>query len=109
MGFLFKIVLAFGIGAGAMVGLQSMWLSQIKNYVLSDYGRRGLPEMKPVVTRFEGVKITTPIFTPMAPIDTRAAQRAAINAMGHQIYLQNRAAANAVPIIRPIPVPGMRR
>jgi hypothetical protein len=55
MGLLFKAVLAFGIGIGAVTMLQTFWLSSIKQQLATQ--QAALPRMEPM---------------PMPKIDTRA-------------------------------------
>src|SRR5262245_12166481 len=101
-----KIIAAFGLGIAMLAGLQSAYLWTMQRQITSQ--QAGLPPI--------GQAVTTPKFNSgpimaglpkYGPIDTTDAQRAAINARGHQIYLQNRAAANAVPL--PPRIPGFRR
>jgi hypothetical protein len=105
MGTLVKAVVAFAIGAAAMVGIQNAWLGAIKQRIYSQSAMRtGVPEMKPA---FANMKIEPVVIPKMPPIDTRAAQAAAINSMAHKIDLQIRAANSYAP--KPIYIPGMRR
>jgi hypothetical protein len=103
MGTLVKAVVAFAIGAAAMVGIQNAWLGAIKQRIYSQQ-HAGLPEMKPA---FTDLKIKPFVMPKVPPIDTRAAQAAAINSMAHKIDLQIRAANSYAP--KPISIPGMRR
>ena len=99
MGLFLKTLGALAIGFGAMAGLQHTYVWSVASHVRSEAARNSaaLPEMKPL--KFDKNKIGT-LLPKYEPIDTRAAQAAAINSRAHQIYLQNRAAQNAVPLPR---------
>src|SRR5512133_611425 len=96
MSILGKAVFALGLGLAAMAGLQHAGLFAVKRYVTSDAAQRaGIPVMKPV---FAETKIAPVVLPKMPPIDTRAAQAAAISSYAHRIDLQNRAANSYVPL-----------
>jgi hypothetical protein len=100
-----KAILAFGIGAGALVGAQSLWLSSIKQQVLSQTASVG----KPVVTspKFEYFDHRKLHETLYPKIDVSgAAQRGATAAAHRQIDLAIRA-GNMVP--KPPSIPGVPR
>jgi hypothetical protein len=105
MGIFVKAVVAFAIGAAAMVGIQNAWLGAIKERIYSQSATRaGVPEMKPAFTE---MKIKPFVMPKTPPIDTRAGQEAAMNSYARQIDQQIRAANSYAP--KPISIPGMRR
>jgi hypothetical protein len=108
MNIFLKAAIALCIGFAGMAGLQSFYVHSMMHRIRADAARPGasLPVSKPV-SRFDGVKIGTPLIPKMGPIDTSAGQRAAIHSKAHEIYLMNRAAQNAVP--KTPSIPGMRR
>jgi hypothetical protein len=107
MDLLAKTVLAFCIGVGAMMGIQTLYMRSITDFIRADAGRpsAALPQMKPAFS-FDASKMGAII--PKTPeIDTGAGQRAAIQSMGRQIDQQIRGAQSAVPV--PRNYPGMPR
>jgi hypothetical protein len=93
-----------------LAGLQSAYVWSIQRHLKSEHAKAGMPAIgksPDFSTKFKGSLIAESILPKYPPIDTTAGQRAAINARGHQIYLQHRAAQNAVPL--PPRIPGMRR
>ena len=108
MNIFLKAAIALCIGIAGMVGLQTFYLHSMMDRIRGETARSSasLPISKPAFP-FDSVKFGTPIIPKMGPIDTSAAQRAAITSKAHEIYLMNRAAQNAVP--RPPSIPGMRR
>ncbi len=100
-----KAILALGIGAGALIGAQALWLSSIKQQLLSQTA--SVP--KPVVTspkfeNFDHRKFHDALYP---KIDVSgAAQRGATAAANRQIDLAIRA-GNMVP--KPPTIPGVRR
>jgi hypothetical protein len=107
MSIILKAMVAFGIGAAAIAGLQLIGLSWIKQQLGSDAARAGLPATKPVVAAADLRKMTTPIIPKMAPIDTRAGEAAGVMAASRRVDLQVRAAQSAVP--KPRTFPGVPR
>ena len=98
---LVKILAAFGLGVALLAGLQSAYVWSVQRHLKSEHAKAGLPTIgksPDFTTKFKGGLIAEAILPKTPPIDTTAGQRAAINARGHQIYLQNRAAQNAVPL-----------
>jgi hypothetical protein len=105
MGMIVKATLALAIGFAVMTGLQHAWVGAIKQRIFSPSAQRaGIPEMKPA---FADMKIKPFVMPKTPPIDTRAAQDAALNSYSRQIDMQIRAANSYVP--QPIHIPGMRR
>src|SRR6266849_1013670 len=85
MDLLAKTVLAFCIGVGAMMGIQTLYLRSVTDLIRADAARpsAAMPEMKPAFS-FDASKMGSII--PKAPeIDTSSGQRAAINSLGRQI------------------------
>lgn len=102
MNFLVKAIVAFCIGAGAIVGAQALYVGSIKRYLAGGAANAHLPEMRPVAGLFEASKIGSVIFTPTR-IDTRAAaQMGATAAANRQITIMNNA-RNSVPVPRTFP------
>jgi hypothetical protein len=106
MSIVVNAIVAFCIGAAAVVGLQAVGLSWVKQQLHSDAARAGLPQTKPAVS-FDQRKLAGPILPKMAPIDTRAGEAAGVMAAQRRIDLQIRAAQSAVPV--PRTVAGMPR
>jgi hypothetical protein len=48
MGIVLKVILAFGIGIGAMAGLQYLWLSSVKQQLRTQHATLPKTEMKPL-------------------------------------------------------------
>jgi hypothetical protein len=107
MDLIWKSVAAFLVGLAVFAGLQYAGLLSVQRYLHSDAARASAPRFEPAFTTKGVQTLSGPIFPQTAPIDTSAGQRAAIQSRTHQIYLQHRAAQNAVP--RPPRVPGMPR
>ena len=104
-----KIIAALGLGFAAMAGLQTAGVWSLQKYLKSDRAKAGVPEIGKMdfSAKFKGTLTAEQLMPKYGPIDTTAGQRAAINSMGHQMYLQHRAAQNAVPL--PPRIPGVRR
>jgi hypothetical protein len=97
MDLLAKTVLAFCIGVGAMMGIQTLYMRSITDLIRADAGRpsAALPQMTPAFS-VDASKMGAII--PKAPeIDTSAGQRATIQSMGRQIDQQIRGAQVPVP------------
>ena len=98
MGTVFKVVIAFCIGSGALYGAQRMWLS----YVMAQIAAQpAVPISRQV--KYEPIKTIDPAVMKKAmgvvgPIDTREGQRLAVEGAARRIDLMNRAAQNAVPL-----------
>ena len=101
-----KIIAAFGLGLAMLAGLQSAYMFAIQRQIKTQ--QAGLPPIGQAVTapKFNAGPIMAGL-PKVGPSDTTAAQRAAINARGNEMYLQHRAAANAAPL--PPRIPGFRR
>jgi hypothetical protein len=104
-----KIFAALCLGLALLTGAQSAYVWSIQRHLKSEYAKAGLPPIAKMdfSTKFKGSLTAQSILPQYKPIDTTAGQRAAINSMGHQIYLQHRAAQNAAPL--PPRIPGLRR
>ena len=97
MNLILQAVAALAIGIGAMTGLQYGYVWAVAKYVRGETVRSAvaMPQMKPL--QFDQARLGT-LIPKYGPIDTTAGQRAWANSLGHQVYLQNRAAANMVPL-----------
>ena len=101
MSLFLKTVAAFAVGIGLMAGVQHAYVWSVAGYVRSEAARNSaaLPDMKPL--KFDNAKVGDMMKAMHPkPIDTSEGQRLAIQSRAHQIYLQNRAAQNAVPLPR---------
>jgi hypothetical protein len=105
MNMLVKAILAFGIGAGALVGAQTLWLSSVKQQVLSQTASVAKPVVtSPKIEYFDHRKFHDSLYP---KIDVSGAgQRGATAAANRQIDLAIRA-GNMVP--KPPSIPGVRR
>jgi hypothetical protein len=104
-----KTVAAFCIGAALFAGAGRWWMSSVVGAVKSQ-GAAGLdlPQVKPAFS-FDKTNFDKALFAPEMPkIDTRAAQGAWINSLGHQMSIDVRRAQDmAQP--KNFSAPGMRR
>ncbi|TMJ59629.1 MAG: hypothetical protein E6G81_08580 [Alphaproteobacteria bacterium] len=109
MGLFIGLIVAFFIGLGAYSGAQHLWVSAVTSQITAQPQTPMLPQgpVLPTMT-FNAEQLTKSLNQTIGPIDTTAGQRAAINNLGHQIYLQNRAAAAMVPL-PPQRIPGLPR
>jgi hypothetical protein len=108
MDLLAKTVLAFCVGVGAMMGIQTLYLRSVTDLIRADatHPSAALPEMKPAFS-FDASKLGTALIPKAPEIDTTSGQRAAIQSMSRQIDQQIRGAQSAVPV--PRTYPGMPR
>jgi hypothetical protein len=102
---LVKVILAVGVGAGALAGAKFLWLSSIKQQVLSQTASAAKPMVtSPKLEYFDRRKFHDTLYT---KIDVAGfAQRGATSAANRQIDLAIRA-GNSVP--RQPSFTGMRR
>jgi hypothetical protein len=100
-----KTILAFGIGVGALVGAQALWLSSIKQQILSQTASAAKAVVtSPKFENFDHRKFHDALYP---KIDVSgAAQRGATAAANRQIDLAIRA-GSMVP--KPPNTPGLRR
>jgi hypothetical protein len=107
MDLLAKTIFAFCVGVGAMMGIQTLYLRSVTDFIRADAARpsAALSEMNPAFS-FDASKMGS-IIPKVPEIDTTSGQRAAINSMGRQIDQQIRGAQSAVPV--PRTYPGMPR
>lgn len=100
MGMVFKTILAFFIGSGALYAAQHYWLVAMTSQIAAT---PQVPWMAPApafpTMKIGPEKLRLAINPPLV-IDTRAGQRAAIEGVVRQIDLQNRAALSHVPLPR---------
>jgi len=105
MGLIFKVMLAFGIGIGAMAGVQHFWLSSIKQKLHTQQAALPKAEMKPLL-KFDAVdvkKLQAGMYPKLDPNIGRNAWRGTIN----QQINQSINAGRMVP--QPRHFPGMPR
>jgi hypothetical protein len=100
-----KVILAFGVGVGALAAAQSLWLSSIKQQVLSQTASAAKPMVtSPKLEYLDRRKFQDTLYP---KIDVSGyAQRGATSAANRQIDLAIRA-GNTVP--RPPSFTGVRR
>ena len=105
MGMVFKTILAFFIGWGALYAAQHYWLAAMTSRVAAT---PDVPFMAPVpalsAVEVDPEKMRLAINPPVV-IDTRPAQRAAMEGMIRQMDQQNRAALSQIPL--PPRIPGL--
>jgi hypothetical protein len=107
MGLIFKTILAFCIVWGGLYAGQRYWLGALTAQIAAQPQTAMLPSGPVMPTMsFNAAQLTKGLNSTIGPIDTSSAQRAAANHLGHQIYLQNRAALSHVP--QPMSIPGLR-
>src|SRR5262245_17204260 len=111
MGMIFKVIIAFCIGLGAMTGAQYLWVSSMMAQVRT--ASATLPSLQSQVKplpQFNDDVLKGIRSTVVGPIDTREGQRLAIEGAQRRIDMQIRGALNAVPRPPSIPnIPGVRR
>jgi hypothetical protein len=102
---IFKTIIAACVGWGALYAAQHYWLASMMAQIAENSGLQLMPPA-PVFPTIEinPGKLRQAINPPVR-IDTRAAERAAIESMSRQIDLQNRAALSRVPL--PPSIPGL--
>src|SRR2546421_184058 len=104
MGFLFKTLAAFCIGAAALVGAQNLWFRSVVGHVTSANFKSGLPEMKAIVPTMN-VK-SGDLFEALHPkLDPNIGRDAAGAHINSQVNQAIRAGQNIPP---PPSIPGLR-
>ena len=105
MGMIFMIIAAICFGWWALTTVQDYWRSSMTSLVAQTSQADFMPSapVMPAIS-VDPNKLLRAINPPVT-IDTRAAERAAIESMTRQIDLQNRAALSRVPL--PPNIPGM--
>ena len=81
MGLIFKVMLAFGIGLGAMAGVQHFWLSSIKQKLHTQQATLPQAEVKPL-PKFDAVdmkKFHAAMYPKLDPNIGKNAWRGTIN------------------------------
>jgi len=92
MGIIFKTLLAFCVGWGALYGVQHYWLASVTAQVTENSGLQLLPPA-PTTPPFEiDPEKMRQAINPPVNIDTRKYERLAIDSMTRQMEQQNRAA-----------------
>ena len=105
MGLIFKTIIAACVGWGALYAAQHYWLAAVTAQITDNAGLPALPPVPAFPTiEIDPEKLRQAI-NPPVKIDTRAAERAAIESMARQIDQQNRAAMSRVPL--PPSIPGL--
>ena len=102
MNVILKVLLAFGVGIGAMMGVQTLWLTSIKQQLASNATTIPKFEPKPFPT-VDASKLTQALYP---KIDPKIGQNAAIGTINRQISLSINA-GKMVPL--PPNIPGFRR
>jgi hypothetical protein len=105
MSLILKSIAAFGIGVGAVAGVQNLWVSSVTGHMRSDAFRAAsrLPDMKPVnIPKFDASRLG--VFT-SPKLDPKIGQDAWRGTLNRQID-QSIRAGNMVPRIhRPAGMP----
>jgi hypothetical protein len=107
MGIIFMIIAGICFGWWALTTVQDYWRSSMTS-LIAQTSQADLMSVTPAMPPFsvDASKLVRAI-NPPVKIDTRAAERAAIEIMARQIDQQNRAAMSRVPL--PTSIPGMPR
>ena len=102
MNVILKVLVAFGVGVGAMAGVQTLWLSSIKEQIASSSTAMPKFETKPIPT-IDASNLTQALYP---KIDPKLGQNAAIGTLNRQISTSINAGKMA-----PLPpnIPGIRR
>ncbi len=105
MSMIFKTVLAFCIGWGALHAAQHYWLAAVTAQATDNSGLKLLPTA-PAFPTFEVDPVKLPLaINPPVTIDTRAYERLAIESMARQVERQNRDALSRAAVPPRIPGP----
>jgi hypothetical protein len=110
MSMIFKTIVAFCVGLGALTAVQSLWVSSIIGQVRSEMARSSaaLPQTQIMPTvKVDADRLRQAIMPTMGHIDTTAGQRLAIESAARRVDIQIRNAQSAVPAPRSFP--GMPR
>jgi hypothetical protein len=102
MGFFFKTILAFCIGIAAMVGLQTYWMSSVKEQLRTQQATIPVVQPKPI-PRVDISKMRASLYPKVDPNIGKNAWRGTLN---RQVS-QSINAGRMVP--QPPRIPGMRR
>ena len=103
---IFKTLIVFGIGWGALHAAQHYLLASLTTQVTANAGLNLLPPTPALPTiEIDPAKLRQAINPPVT-IDTKKYERLAIEGMVRQIDQQNRAALSHVP--QPMSIPGLR-
>jgi len=107
MGLIFMIIAGICFGWWALTTVQDYWRSSMTSLI----AQTSQTDFMPAASAMPPITVDTNkmlrAINPPVKIDTRAAERAAIESMARQIDLQNRAALSRVPL--PPSIPGMPR
>jgi hypothetical protein len=105
MGLIFKTILAFCVGWGALYAAQRYWLGAMSAQVAEISGTNFLPQAPALPTmQIDPQKLQQAINPPLS-IDTKKFERIGIESMVRQIDQQNRNALSHVP--QPMSIPGL--
>jgi hypothetical protein len=109
MGMVLKMIVAFCIGVGLLAGAQRLWMSSMVARIHAETSRPSwsLPQAQFRPPYVDADKLRRAIMPGMGPIDTTAAQRAAIQGAARRVDIQIRNVQSAVPVPRHFP--GMPR
>ena len=98
-----RAVVAFGIGWGALYGVQTLWLKAVTTQISQNSGMQLLPTRLAFPTMQIDTSKMLQAINPPVHIDTKKYQAIAIESMVRQIDQQNRAALSHVPVVPYIP------
>ena len=105
MGLIFKTIVAFCIGWGALYAAPHYWLGAMTAQITDNSGLNLLPP----VPAFPAIEVDPEklrlAINPPVTIDTKKYERLATESMVRQIDQQNRAALSRVP--QPMSIPGL--
>ena len=106
MGMIFKTIVAFCLGIGALTAAQSVWMSAITAQLRSEMAHPSalLPQgqITPTVS-VDGDKLRQALRSTMGPIDTSAYERLGVESAARRVDMQIRGAQSAVPVQRSYP------
>ena len=105
MGLIFKTIIAACVGWGALYAAQHYWLASMMAQIAENSGLQLMPPTPVFPTiEIDPGKLRQAI-NPPVKIDTRAAERAAIESMARQVERQNRDALSRAAVPPRIPGP----
>ena len=109
MGMMVKTIVAFLLGAGALVAAQHYWMASVMGQVRSQMasGSYTLPQgqFRPAFTNIDADKLRMSINPPLT-IDTKHFEALGVQSAQRQIDMQVRKAQSYVPV--PQRIPGLR-
>jgi hypothetical protein len=97
-----RAVVAFGIGWGALYGMQTLWLKGVTAQISNPGFQLAMPTPAFPTMAIDTSKMITAINPPVV-IDTKKYQAIAIESMVREMDQRNRAALSHVPVVPYIP------